>query len=190
MQYKLDEIIDMLAETDLMTSNQAEVYALREVKNMANKQIAEVNSRSPSTISEQYQRACKKVESARDLVETLKEIRGENPSTCTFCDQALTGRFTTAVDKDGTRIYACEDCLDIKLTEHGQKHVQKKKAEETTSRTQRDDDDDGPQALTEEDFENVLEDYPEDDSYLYRTDEDGHKIFDPSLMDDQDEEDE
>jgi transcriptional regulator len=189
MQYTIDEIMEMLTESDLMTHNQAQVYALREFKNLPNKYIAKGMQNSPSTISEQYQIACKKVESARTLVETLQELRGENPSTCTFCDQALTGRFTTAV-RDGTRVYACGDCLEVELTEHGQKHVQEANPEKNDSHAQADDDDREIPDLTEEDIENALEDYPVDDSHLYRTDEDGNKIFDPSLIDEKDKEDE
>ena len=82
-RYSVEEEIELLAEAGLLTERQAEAYVQRRIEGQPGWAVADDMDINESTLSDYVSDAEAKIETARDTVDALKEIRwqaGEPPA--------------------------------------------------------------------------------------------------------------
>jgi DNA-directed RNA polymerase specialized sigma24 family protein len=81
MQYSVEEEIEMLVESGLLTERQAQAYVYREVELVPREAAAEEMGISTSTLDDYRADAVEKVESARKILEAIEDIRDQAPDS-------------------------------------------------------------------------------------------------------------
>lgn len=78
-KYTVEEEIEILVDAGLLTERQAEAYVHRRVEATPNYAVAEAMDVSESTVSDYVADAEAKIESARETIDAIEEIRFQAP---------------------------------------------------------------------------------------------------------------
>ena len=78
-QYTVEEEIELLTEAGLLTERQAEAFVLRRVEATPGYAVAESMDVAESTVSDYVSDAEAKIESARETIDAIEEIRYQAP---------------------------------------------------------------------------------------------------------------
>ena len=109
MSSDVEETIDRLEETGLLTERQAEAFVLRDIELVPRQATAESMGVSVNTLDNRLARAREIVEEAREGLDVIEEARHEDiPKTCGNCGDGLGGRF---VQEDGDSF--CLECAGV-----------------------------------------------------------------------------
>jgi len=78
MQYSVEEEIEMLVESGLLTERQAQAYVYREVESIPREAAAGEMGISTSTLDDYRADAVNKIEDAEDTLAVLEEIENQS----------------------------------------------------------------------------------------------------------------
>lgn len=78
-EYTVEEEVELLADAGLLTERQAEAFVLRRVEGTPGYAVADHMDVSEATVSDYVNTAEEKLETARDTLDALEEIRFQAP---------------------------------------------------------------------------------------------------------------
>lgn len=106
----VDEAVQTIAKSGLLTERQAEAYVLRDVELLGREAAAQTMGISPNVLDKHLRAARDKVEQAEATVDAIQDVRFEDiPAECEECGAALGGSWAT--DEDDRAL--CFDCAGV-----------------------------------------------------------------------------
>jgi transcriptional regulator len=108
-RYTPNEEIDLLADADLLTERQAEIYVYRRIEAVPRPAVADELGIAEQTVSNTATRAGEIIDAAEATLDVLDEIRNQVPDECSECGTALAGKFVTVTS--GAAL--CLSCADV-----------------------------------------------------------------------------
>jgi transcriptional regulator len=111
-RYTPNEKIDLLADADLLTERQAEIYVHRRIEATPRPAVADELGIAEQTVSNTATRAQEIVDAAEATLDVLDMVRNQAPDECSECGTSVAGKFVT-VSSGAALCLSCAEADDF-----------------------------------------------------------------------------